>query len=68
MGRELYVLILPITFLLTAWIIIVIYNCISYSGKVWQGLRSLKRNLWTLIKLICLIFITLDFFGMILIP
>ena len=68
MGRELYVLILPITFLLTAWIIMIIYNFINYSGKVWRGLRSLKRNLWTSIEIICLIFITLDFFGIILIP
>jgi len=68
MGRELYVLILPIVFLFTAWIIIIVYNSISYSGKIWKGLRSLKRNLWTLIEMICLVFIALDFFGVILIP
>jgi hypothetical protein len=68
MGRELYVLILPIVFLLTAWVIMIIYNCINYSGKVWKGLRSLKRNLWTSIEIICLVFIILDFFGIILIP
>ena len=68
MGRELYVLILPIAFLLTAWIIIIIYNFISYSGKVWRGFRSLKRNLWTLIEIVCLVFIVLDFFGILVIP
>jgi hypothetical protein len=67
MGRELYVLILPVAFLLTAWIIIIIYNFISYSGKVWRGFRSLKRNLWTLIEIVCLVFIVLDFFGILVI-
>ena len=68
MGRQLYVLILPIAFLVTAWIIIVIYNSINYSGKFLKGLRSTKRNLWTLLEIICLVLITLDFYGIILIP
>jgi len=68
MGRELYVLILPVAFLLTAWIIIIIYNFISYSGKIWRGFRSIKRNLWTLIEIVCLVFIVLDFFGILVIP
>jgi len=67
-GRELYVLFLPIVFLLTAWVIIFIYNCINYSGKVLKGLRSLKRNLWTLLEIVCLVFIIFDYFELILIP
>ena len=67
-GRELYVLFLPIVFLLTAWVIIFIYNCINYSGKVLKGLRSLKRNLWTLLEIACLVFIIFDYFEIILIP
>ena len=67
-GRELYVLFLPIVFLLTAWVIIFIYNCINYSGKVLKGLRSLKRNLWTLLEIVCLVFIIFDYFEIILIP
>ncbi|MFX0076855.1 MAG: hypothetical protein ACFE96_15530 [Candidatus Hermodarchaeota archaeon] len=67
-GRQLYVLILPIVFLLTAWIIIIIYNSISYSGKFLKGLRSTKRNLWTLLEIICLVIIAFDFYGMLVIP
>lgn len=68
MGRQLYVLILPISFLLTAWIIIIIYNSINYSGKFLKGLRSKKRNLWTILEIIGLVFIALDFYGILIIP
>ncbi len=67
-GRELYVLFLPIVFLLTAWVIILIYNSINYSGKVFKGLRSLKRNLWILLEIACLVFIIFDYFEIIIIP
>lgn len=67
-GANLVTLLLPIVFLVTAWIVIVIYNIINYSGKVFKSFRSLKRNLWILLELIALGFIILDFFGVILIP
>ena len=67
-GRELITLILPITFLVTAWVIIFIYNIINYSGKRLGAIRSLKRNLWILLELICLVIIIFDFFGILLIP
>jgi len=67
-GRELIVLFLPIVFLLTAWVIVFIYNCLNYSGKVLKGLRSLKRNLWTLLEIVCLVFIIFDYFEIIIIP
>jgi hypothetical protein len=67
-GRELITLILPVTFLVTAWVIIFLYNIINFSGKPLGAIRSLKRNLWILLELICLIMIILDFFEIILIP
>ena len=67
-GRELITLILPIAFLVTAWIIIFIYNVINYSGKALKAIRSFKRNLWILLELICLVIIIFDFFEIFTIP
>ena len=67
-GYNILTLMLPIVFLLTAWIIIVIYNLINYSGKGFKSFRSLKRSIWMILELIALGFILLDFFGIILIP
>ncbi len=67
-GRELIALLLPITFLVTTWVIIFIYNIINYMGKPLGALRSLKRNLWILLELICLVIIIFDFFEVLLIP
>ncbi len=61
-GQVLYALLLPIVFLVVAWIMIIIYNTISYSGKSLKGLRSIKRNLWVIMEFICLVAIFLDFF------
>ena len=67
-GRELVTLLLPITFLITTWAIVFIYNLINYFGKPLGALRSLKRNLWILMELICLVTIILDFFQILQIP
>ncbi|MFX1502382.1 MAG: hypothetical protein ACFFDH_15585 [Promethearchaeota archaeon] len=67
-GHQLVALILPITFLLTTWVIIFIYNIINYTGKPLGAIRSLKRNIWILLELICLIIIIFDFFGILSIP
>jgi len=67
-GRELVTLLLPITFLVTTWAVIFIYNLINYFGKPLGALRSLKRNLWILLELICLIIIIFDFFEILIIP
>jgi hypothetical protein len=67
-GRTLTALILPLTFMITAWLMIIIYNTINYSGKALKTIRSLKRNLWILMELSCLVLIVLDFFEIILIP
>lgn len=66
-GRTIIALILPISFMITAWLMIFIYNIINYSGKPIKSIRSLKRNLWILMELGSLIFIILDFFERILI-
>jgi len=62
------VLIIPSAFLITAWIMIVIYNIINYSGKAFKAIRSLKRNLWMIMELICLVMIILDFLNLFTIP
>ncbi len=67
-GREIITLLLPIVFLVTAWIIIFIYNIINYSGKALGAIRSLKRNLWILIELVCLVIIIFDFFEVFTLP
>jgi hypothetical protein len=67
-GREFITLLLPIVFLVTAWIVIFIYNLINYSGKPLGAVRSLKRNLWILIELLCLIIIIFDFFEVLTLP
>lgn len=67
-GRNLVTLMLPLTFLLTAWILIFIYNIINYSGKALKAVRSLKRNLWIFLELICLVIILFDFFEVFSIP
>ena len=61
-GHVLYALLLPIVFLVVAWIMSIIYNTINYSGKSFKGLRSIKRNLWVIMELICLVAIFVDFF------
>jgi hypothetical protein len=61
-GQVFYALLLPIVFLVVAWAMIIIYNTISYSGKAFKGLRSIKRNLWVIMEFICLVAIFLDFF------
>ncbi len=61
-GHVLYALLLPIVFLVVAWIMIIIYNTINYSGFSFKGLRSIKRNLWILMEFISLAAIFLDFF------
>ncbi len=68
LDRNLVTLMLPITFLLTAWIMIFIYNVINYSGKALKAIRSLKRNLWIFLELICLVIILFDFFEVFSIP
>jgi hypothetical protein len=67
-GRTLVTLMLPITFLVTAWVMIFIYNIINYSGKALKAVRSMKRNLWVFLELTCLIIIILDFFEVFSIP
>jgi len=67
-GYQLISLILPITFLASAWIIIFIYNIINYAGKPLKAIRSFKRNLWILLELICLVIIAFDYFEIIVIP
>ena len=67
LGRSIATLLLPITFLVTAWVMIFIYNVINYSG-VLSALKSIKRNIWIILELLCLVVIFFDFFEVINIP
>ncbi|TFF63813.1 MAG: hypothetical protein EU521_00200 [Promethearchaeota archaeon] len=67
-GKTLITFILPISFLLTAWILIMIYNSINYSEKGFKILRSLKRNIWIFMELGALVVITLDYLDIFIIP
>ncbi|KKL75947.1 hypothetical protein LCGC14_2049800 [marine sediment metagenome] len=67
-GRSIVTLMLPITFLVTAWVMIFIYNIINYSGKALSALKSIKRNLWIFLELLCLVVIVFDFFEVFTIP
>jgi hypothetical protein len=67
-GVRLIAAILPIVLLLLAWIMILIYNTINYSGKVFKSFRSLKRDLYVLLEIFCLAAILLDSLNIILIP
>ena len=61
-GHLLYALLLPIVFLVVAWIMIIIYNTINFSGFSFKGLRSIKRNLWIIMEFVSLVAIFIDFF------
>ncbi|MFW9821568.1 MAG: hypothetical protein ACFFE4_01450 [Candidatus Thorarchaeota archaeon] len=67
-GRNLVTLMLPITFLVVAWLMIFIYNLLNYSRKALKVIRSMKRNIWIFLELICLVVILFDFFEVFLIP
>ncbi|HDZ17717.1 hypothetical protein LCGC14_1004710 [marine sediment metagenome] len=66
-GRNIGTLMLPIIFLLTAWILIFIYNTINYSGAL-SAIKSMKRNIWILLEALVLVVILFDFFEVITIP
>lgn len=67
-GGSVLSLVLPIVFLITAWLLIFIYNIINYEGKPLKAFRSLKRNVWIILELVVLVIIILDFFGLFIIP
>lgn len=67
-GKNFLILALPFAFLISAWVLIIIYNSINYSGKAFKILRSMKRNIWIFFEFISLIFIVLDYFEVIIIP
>lgn len=66
-GRFLLALILPITFIVTALCLMIIYNVINYDGTL-AAFKNMKRNIWAIIEIVCIVFIILDFAGIIIIP
>jgi hypothetical protein len=62
-GDTLFSLILPIIFLASVWCIMIIYNILNAYDKSYRFLRSAKRNTWLIIEAIALVFIILDYCG-----
>jgi len=67
-SRNIIALFLPVTILLLTWILMAIYNGLSYSGKGVKLVKNWKRNIWLLIELGCLFLIILDYYQIFLIP
>ena len=67
-NRHIIALMLPVTILVLAWLLMAIYNIISYSGKGFKVVRSIKRNIWAILELGCLGLIILDYYQIFLIP
>ena len=67
-SRHIVALFLPVTIFLLAWIMMAIYNMLSYSGKGVKIVKNWKRNIWLLIELGCLFLIILDYYQIFLIP
>lgn len=64
-GDKLIALLLPIIFLGATWSIMIIYNILNAYDKSYRFLRSIKRNTWLVIEAIALVFIILDYCGIV---
>lgn len=66
-GRQLIVVFLPIIFMVTIWMLLVIYTITKSPGKVIKELLEFHKITGVLIELGCLIFIIIDFTGILII-
>jgi hypothetical protein len=71
-GVRLLALLLPITFIITALVLMFMYNIINFDGKL-SAFMSIKRNIWALLEVTCIVIIVIDYFmrsttGLALIP
>ena len=59
-GVRLLSLFLPVTFIIVALILMFMYNIINYDGKL-SAFKSIKRNLWAILEVACLVVIIIDY-------
>jgi hypothetical protein len=64
-GRQLIVVLLPIIFMVVIWILLIIYTIAKSPGTVIKELFEFHKITGVLIELGCLIFIVIDFIGII---
>jgi hypothetical protein len=61
-GVRLLSLFLPITFIVVALILMFTYNIINFDGKL-SAFMSIKRNLWAILEVACLVIIVIDYIS-----
>lgn len=61
-GVRLLSLLLPITFIIVALVLMFMYNVINYDGKL-SAFMSVKRNLWAILEVACLVIIVIDYIS-----
>ena len=61
-GVRLLSLFLPITFILVALVLMFMYNIINYDGKL-SAFKSIKRNIWAILEVACLVIIIIDYIS-----
>ena len=59
-GVRLLSLFLPITFIVVALVLMFLYNIINYDGKL-SAFKSIKRNIWAILEVACLVIIIIDY-------
>lgn len=59
-GVRLLSLLLPVTFIVVALVLMFMYNMINYDGKL-SAFKSIKRNLWAILEVACLVVIVIDY-------
>ena len=61
-GVRLLSLLLPVTFIAVALVLMFTYNVINYDGKL-SAFKSIKRNLWAILEVACLVVIIIDYIS-----
>jgi len=61
-GVRLLSLFLPITFIIVTLFLMFMYNIINYDGKL-SAFKSIKRNLWAILEIACLVIIIIDYLS-----
>ena len=61
-GVRLLSLFLPIVFIVAALVLMFLYNIINFDGKL-SAFKSIKRNLWAILEIACLVVIVIDYIS-----
>ncbi|MBN1802157.1 MAG: hypothetical protein JW891_11655 [Candidatus Lokiarchaeota archaeon] len=63
-SNQLLALIFPITFIVVTLFIMMVYNTLNSGSPI----GSLKRSIWSIVEIACVVLIAMDYFGAIVIP